>query len=60
MIIVVAGESEALKQRFALQQDLILAATKEGLCARPLDMVHSATPGVIGLNAKHCIPHRMY
>jgi hypothetical protein len=54
---VVAGEPEGLRQRFELQKDLILAATNEGLCARPLETVHSAKPGVIGLNAKQCIPH---
>jgi len=57
MSSVVAGEPEGLKQRFELQKDLILAATKERLFARPLETVHSAKPGVIGLNAKQCIPH---
>lgn len=57
MISVGAGEPEGLKQRFELHKDLILAATKEGLFARPLETVHSAKPGVIGLNAKQRIPH---
>jgi hypothetical protein len=57
MSSVVAGEPEGLTQRFERQKDLILAATKEGLFARPLETVYSAKPGVIGLNAKQRIPH---